>query len=399
MPTSEVFSQTNMKIGIEAIAANKEIRTGVGSYAYELLEAMKPLSQNVEEVFLYTSRSLIDPLSKLPGGWVSRVLSWPLPGWSTIRLNIEMLFKRPDVVFFPSSIVSRFAPTRRNKKHATVTTIHDVGFARAPHLYSRSDARRQRKAIRHAVRKCDHLLTISEFSKREIVEVYNVPEDRITVTPLAVDTKRYKPASAEEVRLVRQKNHLSQNYLLFVSRIDRKKNIETLIRAFTIFKQARGFGDPHELVIVGPSGFGAQEIKKLISESVVKDSIKLLGPVSEEDKIALYSGAIGCVNFSWYEGFGLTPLEAAACGTASLLSEIPAHREVMEDGAMYVSPKAADAIAPVLKHFVEESSARENLLVAAKKRLEFYTWQRTAELTFEALRGATVQDGLLDVKA
>ena len=105
------------------------------------------------------------------------------------------------------------------------------------------------------------------------------------------------------------------------------------------------------------------------------------------------------MNLSWYEGFGLTPLEAAACGTASLLSDIPAHREVMGEGAMFVSPKAADAVAPILKRFAEETSAREELLVSAKKRLEFYTWQRTVELTFEALRGATVQEGLLDVKA
>ena len=278
-----------MRIGIEAVAANQKIRTGVGSYAYELLEAMKPLAKPTEEIFLYTPDPLLSPLDTLPSGWSSRVLSWPLPGWSTFRLNFEMLFKRPDVVFFPSSMVARFSPSRRNKKRATVTTIHDVGFARVPSLYSSKDERRQRKAMWHAVRKCDHLFTISEYSKREIMSIYKIPENRLTVTPLAVDTKRYKPASAEEVRMVRQKNHLSQNYLLFVSRIDRKKNIETLIRAFTIFKQARGFGDPHELVIAGPDGFGAHEIKKLVAESAVKDSIKLIGPVSEEDKIALYT--------------------------------------------------------------------------------------------------------------
>lgn len=379
-----------MKIGIEVVAANEEVRSGVGAYAFSLLQAMMPQTSG-EEVVLFSSLPLRPHWSSLPSGWINSVLNWRLPGWATFRLGRELLRHPPDVLFLPASSPPPFAPY--GKRGATVATVHDIGFMRVPSVYAPSDRRRQIRTLRRTIRKSAHILTVSAFTKQELVSVFHVDADRVTVTPLAADVS-YRPASTEEMDVVRQKYHVSRHFFLFVSRLDKKKNVETLIRAFTMFKQARGFGDPHELVLAGPDGFGAAAIRTMVAASPVASSIHVLGAIPENDKPALYSAALACVNLSWYEGFGLTPLEAAACGTVSLLSDIPAHRETMGDGAFYVPPNDADVVASKMKHVAEEGVHRDEMLLRAKERLKLFSFERTAAQTWEVLRGVLAPDNI-----
>ncbi len=383
-----------MKIAIDAVAANENIRTGAGEYAFRLLTAMMKETSSLEEVFLYTASPLHGAWPRLPENWKSCVLPWSFRGWAAIRLNAELLTHKPDVAFFPSSGIPLLAPSRRGKSHASVATVHDVGFDRLPQAYAPMDRHIQRHALHGMIKKCAHLFVVSEFTKSELTHLYHLDPSRLTVTPLGVSEDFYQKTDPAAVDRIRQTYHLSRHYFLCVSRVDVKKNVEGLVRAFTIFKEARGFGDPHELVIAGPPGFGFAGLKTLVESSSARSSIHLVGPVSEEEKIALYAGALGYVNLSWYEGFGLTPLEAAASGTPSLLSDIPAHREVMRDGALYVSPKAPEEIALFWKRFAEESALRERILESARERLKFFSWERSAKDTWEILRGVLSSDTL-----
>ncbi|HBL39632.1 TPA: hypothetical protein DDZ10_03080 [Candidatus Uhrbacteria bacterium] len=392
-----------MRLAIDAVAANEKIRTGAGEYAFRLLTAMMKETSSSEGVFLYTESPLHEMWPQLPENWKSRVLPWPVRGWVGIRLNAELITHKPDVAFFPSSGIPLFAPPRRDKSHASVATVHDIGFDRLPQLYAPVDRRRQRHALHGMIKKCAHLFAVSEFTKSELTHLHHLDSSRITVTPLGVNEQLFQKADPSAVDRIRQTYHLSRHYFLFVSRVDAKKNVEGLVRAFTIFKEARGFGDPHELVIAGPPGFGFPDLKALVESSSVRSSIHLIGPVSEEEKIALYTGALGYVNLSWYEGFGLTPLEAAACGTPSLLSDIPAHREVMSasgggEGALYVSPKAPEEIAMVWKRFAEDAILREKILESARGRLKLFSWERSAKDTWEILRGVLSPDTLFTPK-
>jgi len=384
-----------MKIAIDAVAANNKIRTGVGEYAFQILSHMMKTTSSSEEVVLYTSEPLNDNWPELPGNWKNVVLKWKLPGWSMFRLNFELVRSKSDVVFCPGSKVPFFAPSRKSKNRASVTTIHDVGFARIPEHYSGSDLRGQKSGIKRAIKKCAHLLSVSEFTKKELVDIYKINERRVTVSHLGIENV-LNDISKNEIELVRSKYHLSKHYFLFVSRLDSKKNVENLISAFTIFKQSKGFGDPHELVLVGPDGFSAQRIKSLAKSSIAKDSIDILGAVSDEEKKALYAGALGYINVSWYEGFGLTPLEAASFKVPAIMSDVPAHREVMGNGAVYVSPKAASEIASVIDKFADNASYREEILVKAQERLGMFDWNKTADITWEVLRGVRAPDNLFN---
>jgi glycosyltransferase involved in cell wall biosynthesis len=367
--------------GIDASSANEEQKTGVQWYAFRLIEHMKglPLAEG-EQVVLYSKQPLKGELASLPAGWTSRVVPWRFPGWMQFGMSWE-LFRRPPSVFF---VPAKGVPRRTIKK--TVTTIHDLGFLRQPVLWEASSRKTLVRDHKRSIKKAELILTPSEFTKHELQELYRVPESKIQVTPLAADLDRYHPVDEQGQRAVRQKHRVGPHYFLFVGRLERKKNVVGLLRAFEQFKAGRGAGDPYELVLVGHPGYGFAEIKKYLDYSEVKDSINQLGYVEGKDVVALISGATAYVMPSWYEGFGMTTLEAMACGAPVIASDIPPHREVCADAAVFVSPSESQTMARELEKLVQDSEKREQLSEAGLERVKQFSWDRTAQQTWEALR-------------
>ncbi len=385
--------QGGVVYGIDASSANKEERTGVENYARHLLQAMKPRalkgdSQEAEHalkanerVLLYSPSVLADVLDAPVSNWQPTVLGWPLNrGWMSGRVSLEMLLHSPDLLFVPSQALPRFTP-----KH-TVTTIHDIGFVRRPDLYEPKVRRKLIKATKRAIKKAERLICPSEFTKQELVGFYKVPPEEIFVTPLAADTSVYKKLTPQEVQPILQRHRIGTNYFLFVGRLEKKKNVTTLVRAFELFKQDRGLGDPFELVMVGGAGYGADELNQYLKHSKVRDHIKLLGYRSDEEVVALMNNATAFVFPSWYEGFGLPNLEAMACGTPLITSDIPPHREVCGDAAMFVSPKEPEAWAHAMKKITHDGTMRDELSRKGNERVKEFSWERTAQQTWEVLR-------------
>ena len=193
-----------------------------------------------------------------------------------------------------------------------------------------------RFVVRRALKRSSAIITISEWTKKELADAYGVPLEQMVVTPLSHDVTHYHPLESTVVEEVLQKYRLSRkNYFLSIGRLERKKNIPLLIRAFEIFKRSRGTGDPFELVLIGMSGFGFEEIHQAVDCSPFKESIRPLGWVEEVDIPALMNGTFAYVFPSRYEGFGISNVEAMACGIPLLTSDIPAHREVVRDAGLF----------------------------------------------------------------
>ncbi|MEK7451738.1 MAG: glycosyltransferase family 1 protein [Patescibacteria group bacterium] len=371
---------------IDAWSANQKKKSGVETYAYQLIQTMKqhPLEQN-ERVVLYSPTKLQGPLAELPNGWEEKTLSWPFRfGWMQGRVSLELFRRPPSVFFVPAQGIPRRLPT---VSCPIVTTIHDVGFARRPDLYDAASRKRLVKLTKRSVRNASHLITISEFSKSEIVSIYRVSPDRITTTHLAADTSIYKQLSQEEIEPVLERNRLGKHFFLYVGRLDQKKNVETIIRAFDQFKLDRGVGDPYELVLVGEPGFGFASMKNWIDHARSKDQIHTLGYLETSDIAALMNAATAFLFPSWYEGFGIPNLEALACGAPLILSDIPAHREVIGDAGLFVSPENADAFAKAMKQIVEDPTFKETLNQKGLARTALFDWKKTAEKTWEVLKG------------
>jgi glycosyltransferase involved in cell wall biosynthesis len=368
--------------GIDASSANKHERTGVENYALHLIEAMKehPLQEG-ERVFLYSPDVLNDLLDTYPQGWSSRVLRWPLRlGWMKIRMGWEMLRRAPDVLFVPSQGLPGIIPKK------TVTMIHDVGFARAPKLYDNKTRKRLKSVHRRAIRKATRLLVPTVFTKQELMSAFKVPAEKIIVSPEAPDKKIYKQLDRASIQPILQRHRLNTNFFLFVGRLDQKKNIVTLIKAFELFKTSRGYGDPFELVLVGSPGFGYDWIKKHIDLSSHKAQIKVLGYRSDEEVSAFMNACTAFVFPSWYEGFGIPNLEAMACGAPLITSDIDPHREVCGDAALFVSPKEPQQWARAMTQITKEGTLRDELSKKGLAHVAEYDWSKTATITWELLR-------------
>ncbi len=378
-----------MILGIDASSANKEKRTGVEWYAYHLIQALKEQThEEGDRVRLYAPTPLADALGVLPPKWESRVLKWPLPsGWMQGRMSWEMLRRSPDVLFVPSQALPKFHPHKATQKRFTVTMIPDVGFRRRPDLYEPSVRRRLEYVTKFALKHAEKIFVPSAFTKSELVELYHARPEQLVLTPLAADLSRYKPLPEGDVQAVLQKYRLGRKiYFLTVGRVETKKNIGTLIRAFEIFKKDRGMGDPFELVFVGSPGFEFQTVKKYYDLSPAKSFIKNLGYVDEADLPALMNGAHAYLFPSWYEGFGIPNLEAMACGVPLVTADIGAHKEVVADAGLFVSPAEPEAWTRAMRRVTEDARLVEDLVAKGFARARQFSWMKTAETTWQTIK-------------
>ncbi|MBI4599058.1 glycosyltransferase family 4 protein [Candidatus Uhrbacteria bacterium] len=378
--------------GIDASSANKEQRTGVEWYAYHLIQQLKAQAVTLEDrIVLYAPQPLKGDLAVLPTFWESRTLGWPFrKGWMQGRMSLEMLARPPNVFFVPSQALPRVHPGRFSRHRATVTTLHDVGFRRFPDLYSAAERRHLEVVTAFALRHTSAIFVPSEYTKSELIELYRISSDRLVVTPLAADTARYRSLPSFEIEPVLQRHRLGfKTYFLFIGRIETKKNVATLIRAFELFKQARGFGDPFELVLVGSAGFGFEEIKRYRDLSPVREAIRLPGWVEEADLPALLNGATAYLFPSRYEGFGIPNLEALACGTPLVTSALPVHREIVgPDAALFAAVTDPEAWAQAMRQIVDEPRTAQDRAAAGLERAKQYRWEDTAAKTWEILRNS-----------
>ncbi len=376
-----------MLYGIEVNALTLDKKTGVERYVDCLMRAMMavPLHDG-DRVRLYVAK--IPAGYELPAGWEWRELGFSLPkGWTHVRLSWELFRNPPDVFFNPSHEVPMFV----GRKTHVVSTVHDLAFRRVPDAYPPKSRRRQELAIARAVKKATRLLAISETTTHDLVELAHADAAKIAVTPLAVHAAEFTvaPNVMEEVL---QRYRLSpQRYVLFVGRLETKKNIVTLLRAFSEIKKELGVGHPLELVLAGKWGYGEQDIKNTLaakgdpSTGSGQSGVRVLGFTPDEDVAALYAGALGFCFPSLYEGFGMPVLEAAAAGTPVLASDIPAHREVMGDAAVFVPPTDVVAWTAALRRLVFEPALRAECIAKGKVRVAQFSWESTAVKTWDAL--------------
>lgn len=372
-----------MLIGIEASRANKPIKTGVEWYAWHLIQELKRLAPEDEHSWiLYTNQALSGGLEALPSHWYEVRARWPFRfGWTQFRLSWEMMRRPTDVFFLPGSTMPRVTPQK------TVVTLHDVGFHQLPQLYKRRQVHIHEAAVREAKRRAARIITVSEFTGRELVEVYGIDPARIAITPLGVDHATYRridDATAIQERLTRLQ--IVRPFFVAIGRLEAKKNIPMLIRAFSIFKQRRGVGDPHQLVLVGVPGFGYDAIRRAIAESPARASIRELGYVAESDVPHVLNAAIALVHPSLYEGFGLPPVQAMACGCPVLSSTAASLPEVIgPDAALFFAPDRVEELATSMERLVSESGLAEQLRAAGVQRAAGYTWEQTARATLPVL--------------
>jgi len=375
-----------MRLGVTTFGCDGG-RSGIGRYARCLLEAMTNTAEPDEveilghrrEVDTFTPDTATFSVRASPGIMRCPVLDI---AWHQVALGPLARLRGYDVLFLPAANrrLAAFTPC------PTVGTYHDGGIL---HLENKYDPLRRfylTKVLPRLVRKLTHVLTVSEATKRDLVERLGVPPERITVTPLAADPRRYHPRDprAAAVR-VRERHGLSAPYLLYVSRLEHPgKNHVRLIEAFARARARHGLR--HDLVLAGSDWSGAAAVHAAAAASSATKSIRLLGFVPETDLPDLYGAADGMIFPSLFEGFGLPLLEAMASGIPVATSNSSSLPEVAGDAALLFDPCDIDAMAESLARVALDEGLRGILATRGLSRAAQYSWEKTAASTWQVLR-------------
>jgi glycosyltransferase involved in cell wall biosynthesis len=261
-----------------------------------------------------------------------------------------------------------------------VLTVHDAASLDHPEWFERKFALWYAAMLPALIRKVRAIITVSHFSKERIVRLTGAEPERVHVVLNGVG-KRFRPADLEAVNQVRMDFNLTGPYILFVGSLEPRKNLALLLEAWRL-----GGFDGATLAVVGASG---HMFPKFHLDSI-PEGVRLLGSVKDEILPVLYSGATAFVYPSIYEGFGLPPLEAMACGCPVALSDIPAHREVCGETAMYFDPFIPEDISSRLEWLLRlDGATRASLVEQGLHRAARYTWESAALDTWRILKLAT----------
>ena len=354
-----------MQIAVEAryLAGN---RTGVGRYLLNLLRFLPQLS-NEHEYFLYSDRLMEQPI--VDDNIHYRILKGHRLLWKHILLPIEQRKKQIDLMFIPSYS----APLLNLGK--TIVTIHDLIATRHPEWTTKSQSLRFATVVKYAARKADYIIAVSEMTRKDILELTGVPEDKVKVIYEGVD-EHFLKLPSNKLEEFRNKYKLDQPYILYVGSIHPRRNIKRLIEAFIYLKKEKRI--EHKLVLIGLVLQQGSQLKDWISESQLEDQILTYGFVPDDDLVKFYNFADIFIYPSLYEGFGLPILEAMACETPVITSNTSSLPEVAGDTAILIDPCDVKQIADAINQLIDDSSLREKLIARGKERCKQFSWRQAA---------------------
>lgn len=365
-----------MRIGIDARLVYYS-RAGIGQYITRLVEALAKLDVEEEEFVLLQSRK--DRTHIVNDHNFIRLSLWtPSHHWlEQTTLQFEIGRARLDLLHSPDFI----PPFRRNCK--SVITIHDLAFLLYPHFLTK-EAARYYGQIDQAVRYTDHIIAVSESTRQDTIKLLGVPERKITVIHEAANPIFRQIDINEARRHVTETYGLDKEYILFVSTIEPRKNLPGLLQAYR--KLLDDYKRPEGLVLAGARGWLSEEVYDAVEALHLTDRVRFLGRVPSEHLLYLYNAARLLVHPSFYEGFGLPPLEAMTCGTPTIVSNVSALPEVVGDAAIPIDPNDIDGCTVAMWRVLTDEELRAHLIAKGLKRAQMFSWKRAAQETLKVYR-------------
>ncbi|MCK5707553.1 MAG: glycosyltransferase family 4 protein [Candidatus Aureabacteria bacterium] len=372
-----------MKICIEAQPFVAK-RTGVGRYTYCLIEsfAKRDLDCDISVFYFNARRNFKDQeMIKKNPRMKNKEIKY-IPGFIAYKLwtyfstpKVEFYAGEHDLYHFTNFVT---LPVKKGKK---LVTVYDASFKRFPEFAEEKNKARLERMLEETLDVADGLAVISEFTKKEIVTLFKYPEDKIFVTHLGVDDCFKKVNDIAKLDAIKIKYKINGPFLLFTGTLEPRKNIPLLIKAFNILAKNTNY----HLVIIGRCGWSYESILKEIEESRFSDRIHHLGYVKETDLPLMYSAADMFVFPTFYEGFGLPPLEAMRSGTLVISSDQASLKEVLKDGVVYFDPfkTTPDDLYDIIIDHIRNDAKRELIIKRGFDIANSYTWEKTADKTLE----------------
>lgn len=379
-----------MIIGIDIRVLGSETKSGIEEYTENLLAHMLLIDKNIK--FKLFHSSLQNDLKKYE--WMKlpnvEVFSFRLP--NKLLFSLSRLFNRPqtdkliggaDVFFSPHFLL---APLSNDCKR--VTTFHDLSYVRFREFFS------WRRNLWHKVQTqslrgdniSDQIIAVSQSTKSDIVEKYNFPAGKIKIIYSGISKSIFRPQE-DELKLFKNKNNLPDEFILFVGKLEPRKNISGLIKAFNLLKGMPEF-EKLNLVIAGSKGWLYKNIYREAEKSPHRKNIIFRNYFKDEDRKFYYSLASVFVYPSFFEGFGFPPLEAMVCETPVVTSFNSSLPEVVGDSGILVDPHNAVDISEAIKNILTNPSMKKMLIKKGLQRAENFTWEKCAKETLNFLKNA-----------
>ena len=388
-------------LGIDASQANQLRKTGVPLYAYSLVQELKRIIPQDVRVILYSPTPLEGLLADLPVNWESKVLRWPTRKfWSQIRLAWELIWRAPDLLFVPTHILPWYCPSK------AIFMVYDIGFeykgiygttgedysgyallrrllaivtkisTRGKYQLSEQDYHRW--TIRQALPKAAKIITISDFTRQEMLRIYGLSDDQVWVLRDAFDITPFLGSfSQEQQDHVCERFGITRPFIFFVGRLETKKNIKRLLEAFYRLKKENKV--PHQLVLAGMPGNGYPEIKASRQGLLLESEVIETGWTSDNDTMVLMHAAEIFVFPSLYEGFGIPILLAQATNTPLACSDLSVMHETAGAGAVYFDPQDSRHMAEVINDLIQNKALQYDCCLAGRKNIDRFEWGLSAE--------------------
>jgi glycosyltransferase involved in cell wall biosynthesis len=364
-----------MRIGIDARLVYYS-QAGIGQYILHLVDGLATIDQETEYVLLQSRK---DDTTILDQPNFRRVSLWTPSHHRLERysMNVELMRLGLDVLHSPDFI----PPHRPSCK--SVITVHDLAFLLYPHFLTKESARYYGH-IDQAVRWTDHIIAVSNSTKRDTIQHLGVPEDKITVVYEAA-SPIFRPLDKGEAQeQVRNRHGVEGPFLLFVSTIEPRKNVPTLLRA--LWQLLECYKEDVRLVLAGGKGWLFEDAFALVEELNLDDRVHFVGRVSSEDLLYLYNAAELLAHPAFYEGFGLPPLEAMACGLPVIVSNVASLPEVVGDAGLLIDPHDIDELTVAMWRILNDSELRQEMREKGLRQAERFSWERAARETLAIYR-------------
>jgi glycosyltransferase involved in cell wall biosynthesis len=375
-----------MRVGILAYGFERTAPPSFVSYTNELVTAMRELDDSIEFVMLLTSKR---GAHRIPSGVRSAVLpgsKW-LPGLMTIgNVSLAALVHslRLDIVYDPTGIAP-FLLRALYPNVKVVTTIHDLVSYVYPSTHTSLTNLLQKTWLPRNLRHVTTVLTVSEHSRRDLCKYLDVQTDKIRVIPCGVNPRFNPIAQEEERKRLIERYGIKQPYILYIGDVQARKNIVNLLKAFA---QLRTRQPGRMLVVAGAPTWKYQAVYETVQQLDLAADALFTGFVADEYVPALYRHAELFVFPSLYEGFGRPPLEAMACGTPVVTSNVSSLPEVVGDAALTVDPYNVDDIAAAMERALSDKTLHAELRRRGLERAAEFTWARAARETLAVYREA-----------
>jgi glycosyltransferase involved in cell wall biosynthesis len=364
--------------------------SGVAFYTYNLIKALLELeNKDNYQIEIYRQPSVkswlkqnFETSENLQNLAKINYLPFPVTITNLLGKQLNYLFNldqkylgKVDIIHGTDHYVY---PHRQAKK---IMTIHDLTFLKYP-FYSNKIVKTYTERIRNCLTYTDLIITFSENTKQDIIKFFSVNPDKIKITS---EASRYHNNYLNSEIIENLKNNVNYNfnlpYILFVSTIEPRKNINNLVKAFNLLKKQNQI--PHQLVLIGQKGWNYENIFQEIECSKFKSEIHYLGYLNDELVALFYTLADVFVYPSFYEGFGLPVLEAMTLGSPVVTSNASSLPEVAGDAAIYINPEDYQSIAQGIYSIINDRNLRDNLINKGKNRANLYSWKRVAEETIK----------------